>query len=163
MSKIAQSVLSLEAATALVVDAAHTEAAAEKAVAAFKAASVDWAHYKTLRAAYIKARREASGCKADAAAKAWERLCAKAGYKAPKSTSKAAVAKAAQREAAKPSEADKTTKGRIVSPMSGKKTAAAAKMELSGIEAHLVDLFRRGKFAAIIDICHSEAEKAATM
>ena len=153
--------LSLAAATALVVDAAKTEVAAEKAIAAFKAASVDWAHYKTLRAAYIKARREASGCKADAAAKAWERLCAKAGYKAPKSTSKAATAKAAQRNAAKPSEADKTTVGRIVSPMSAKKAVGAAKFELSGIEAHLVDLFRRGNFKAIIDICHSEAEKKA--
>lgn len=162
MSKIAQTVLSLEAATVLVVDAARTEAAAEKAVEAFKAAAVDWAHYKTLRAAYVKARREASGCKAEAAAKAWERLCSRAGYKAPKSTSKAATAKAAQRAAAKPAE-DKTTSGRIVSPANNKKAAAAVKMELIGIEAHIVDLFRRGQFKAIIDICHSEAEKVAPM
>jgi len=36
-------------------------------------------------------------------------------------------------------------------------------MELVGIEAHIIDLFRRGQFKAIIDICHSEAEKQAPM
>ena len=154
--------LSLADAKVLVVNAAVSESAYELAVNAFKTAVVEWSHYKALRAAFVAAKCQAAGCSKDAAAKAWERLCAKCGYKAPASTSKAATAKRAQREAAK-GEADKTTTGRIVKPGAAPVAAKGVKMELIGIEAHIVDLWRRGQFKALIDICHSEAEKAAPM
>ena len=165
MAKTNPASLSLADAKKLVVNAAVSESAYELAVAAFKNAVVEWSHYKALRSAFVAAKCQASGCSKEAAAKSWERLCNKCGYKAPKSDSEAAKAKREQRAKtaeAKPAK-DNATEGRIVRPGSGKSSAAGVKMELIGIEAHIIDLFRRGQFKAIIDICHSEAEKQAPM
>ena len=155
MAKTNPASLSLADAKQLVVNAAASESAYELAVAAFKSAVVEWSHYKALRSAFVSAKCQYSGCSKDAAAKSWERLCNKCGYKAPKSDSEAAKAKREQRA--------KAAEGRTVRPTSGKAASAGVKMELVGIEAHIIDLFRRGQFKAIIDICHSEAEKQAPM
>ena len=114
-------------------------------------------------AAYCEARGvDAKDKSANAAArKGWSRILAALGVEKPKSENAEAVAKRAAR-AKKPS----TNGGRVVSPMEGgaaTKKAAAVKQELTAIEAHLVSLFRRGQFKAMIDILHSEAEKAAAI
>lgn len=161
--KSALPLISLAEATDLVKLAARTDVQMAEILTKLATSNV-WSYYKTLRTAFIDAYCEASGASKDAAAKRWERLCKAAGYKAPASTSKAAVAKReARAKAAKPDEADKTTEGRIVKPGTAQKAAKTVKVELIAIEAHIVDLWRRGQFKALIDICHSEAEKAAPM
>lgn len=121
-----------------------------------------YADWERVRADFVAAYCEARGVdKSDkttnaAARKGWSRILAALGVEKPKSENAAAVAKRAAR-------AKKPADGRVASPMKtaeAKKAAAAIKQELTGIEAHLISLFRRGQFKAMIDILHSEAEKA---
>ena len=126
-----------------------------------------YADWEKIRVDFVAAYCEARGVDpkdktANAAArKGWSRIMSSLGVEKPKSESAEAVTKRGQR-AKKPS----TKGGRVVSPMDAEaatKKAAAIKQELTAIEAHLVSLFRRGQFKAMIDILHSEAEKTAAI
>ena len=125
-----------------------------------KLKGMDYAAFESCRADFISAYCEARGTTAEdktanaAARKGWSRVMAGLGIEKPASESAAAVAKRAQR-AAKPA-AEKA-------PAKGEAKASAIKQELSAIEAHLVSLFRRGRFGDIIELVRSEAEKAAPM
>ena len=123
-------------------------------------------NWEAVRADFVVAYCEARGADpkdktaSAAARKGWSRIMSALGVEKPKSDSTAAVAKRGQR-AKKP-----TVPGKIVSPMAAAeaaKKAATVKESLTAIEAHLLSLFRRGQFAAMIDILRSEAEKTATV
>lgn len=121
---------------------------------------MDYAAFESCRADFVSAYCEARGTTAEdkkanaAARKGWSRVMAGLGIEKPASESAAAVAKRAQR-AAKPA-AEKA-------PAKGTEKAVAVKQELTAIEAHIISLFRRGRFADIVDLIRSEAEKAAPM
>ena len=126
-----------------------------------------YADWEKIRVDFVAAYCEARGVDvkdktANAAArKGWSRIMSSLGVEKPKSESAEAVTKRGQR-AKKPS----TKGGRVVSPMDAEastKKAAAIKQELTAIEAHLVSLFRRGQFKAMIDILHGEDKKAAAV
>lgn len=125
-----------------------------------------YADWESVRSDFITAYCEARGVgpkdktASAAARKGWSRIMAALGVKKPVSDSTAAVAKRGQR-AKKP-----VATGKVVSPMAATeaaKKAATVKESLTAIEAHLLSLFRRGQFAAMIDILRSEVEKAATV
>ena len=105
--------------------------------------------------AYCEARNVPTTDKAAnaAARKGWSRILAGLGIKKPSSESAAATAKRAQRAA----------KGGTKPPAKGAEKAGAVKQELTAIEAHIVSLYRRGRFADILALIHSEAEKASPM
>lgn len=123
---------------------------------------MDYAAFESCRGEFVAAYCSARGTTPEdktanaAARKGWSRIMSGLGIEKPASESSAAVAKRAQR-AAKPS-AEKTA-----SPAKGEVKASAIKHELSAIEAHLVSLFRRGRFADMIELVRSEAEKASPM
>ena len=75
------------------------------------------------------------------------------GIKKPVSDSTDATKKRAQRAA----------KGGTKPPAKGGETAKGVKQELTGLEVHLISLLRRGRFADVIDLVRSEAEKASPM
>jgi hypothetical protein len=149
--------ISLDDALQLVTRAASSKAAYESAVNAFKSAPVDWAHHTKLRAAYVAEYRK-SGATVEAADKSWQRLCSACGYKAPKSTSKAAAAKRALR--AKQPKQEKQAKPEPVSPVSGKVTAKGfLAVELTPVEQNLVKWFPEKKFAMIESLISAELAK----
>jgi hypothetical protein len=157
--------VTLEVATSLVVAAAQTEHAYEAAIAAFKAAPVDFAYYKKLRAAFVTAKRQASGCSVDAASKAWERLCIKCAYKAPKSDTPAAKAKAAQRAKAAPAKGGQpdNVSGSLETPTTGKVKAGDVEMKLSAIEANIIKWLRAGQWAMLDGAIKAQRDMAAPM
>lgn len=125
------------------------------------------AQYKTMREQWIKGYMSGMDCTEKRAQNAWATVWqgveAAHGFKKPKSAE--AEKKAAQRAAAKPASSDKSQKAGNVpdAPDAGEKTAKAVKVELSAIEAHILSLWRRGRFGDIVALAQSEAEKAAPM
>ena len=156
----------IAAARTIVVNIAQHGAKIEACMAELaQLKGMGYADWEKIRVDFVAAYCEARGAdKTDktanaAARKGWSRILASLGVEKPKSESAEAVAKRAAR-------AKKPAAGRVVSPMKTeetKKAASAIKQELSAIEAHLVSLFRRGQFKAMIDILHSEAEKSASV
>ena len=124
------------------------------------------AQYKTMREQWVKGYVSGMGCTEKRAANAWATVWqgveSSHGFKKPKTAE--AAKKAAQR-AAKPKTEDKSrTTGNVPdSPTEGAKATRAIKTELSAIEAHIVNLWRRGRFGDIVQLVQSEAEKAAPM
>ena len=124
------------------------------------------AQYKAMREQWIKGYMSGMGCTEKRAQNAWATVWqgveAAHGFKKPKSAE--AEKKAAQR-AAKPASSDKSQKTGNVpdSPIAGEKTAKAVKVELTSIEAHILSLWRRGRFGDIVTLVQSEAEKTATV
>lgn len=121
--------------------------------------------YKTTRAAWVAGYEKGNACTQKRAENAWSQVFAELsglyGIKKPQSV---AAAKKAGERAAKP--ADKPAKpakpdDTVTPPLKGVAAAAATKATLSGIEAHIVDLFRRGKFKDAVDFIQMEAAKAA--
>ena len=161
INKDGLSTVTLEVALGLVTQAAKSEAAYEAAVTAFKSAPVDFAYYKKLRSAFIAAKREASKCTADAAAKSWERLCTKCNYKAPKSESEAAKAKRAQR--AKKGQTDKVSSSpeETAAPAKGAKRAEEINMKLSPIEANIIKWLRSRQWAMLNSAIKAQMDMAA--
>lgn len=164
-------------ATAIFQDIAQNQSIADMAIehlaSLCKVGAIDWAHHKSLKAAYCTTRREVTSCTVEAANKSWERLCTKVGYKAPKSTNEAAMKKAKQR-AAKKAQApatsqDKATQGQnvqaattsqdIAAPLSGKATVGKVNKELDSIEAHIISLWRAKKFGVLIELVQREVSK----
>lgn len=124
------------------------------------------AKYKAMREQWIKGYASGMACTEKRAANAWAEVWkgveSAHGFKKPKSAE--AEKKAAQR-AAKPASSDKSQKTGNVpdAPDAGEKTAKAVKVELSAIEAHILSLWRRGRFGDIVTLVQSEAEKTATV
>ena len=123
------------------------------------------AQYKAMREQWIKGYVSGMACTEKRAQNAWATVWqgveAAHGFKKPKTEE--AAKKAAQR-AAKPA-TDKSQKSGNVpdAPDAGEKSAKAVKVELSAIEAHILSLWRRGRFGDIVALVQSEAEKAAPM
>lgn len=123
------------------------------------------AQYKTMRSQWVSGYMSGMGCTEKRAANAWATVWngveSAHGFKKPKSAE--AEKKAAQR-AAKPAVDKSRTTGNVPdAPDAGEKTAKAVKVELSAIEAHILSLWRRGRFGDIVSLVQSEAEKAAPM
>lgn len=118
------------------------------------------ATYKAMRADWIKGYMAGYGCTEKRAENAWAETWrhVEQAFNMKKPQSTAAAAKQAQRMKNAPAKPAKTTP-----PTDGDVAAKAVKVELSAIEAHIVSLWKRGKFADIIQICQSEAEKQAPM
>ena len=138
------------------------------------------ASYKTMREQWIKGYVTAMKCTEkrgeNAWATVWRGVETDHGIKKPKSS--AAVKKAAQRDTAKTTKPEtapdapakgakvaKTTKPETApdAPAKGAKVAKTTKIELSAIEAHILSLWRRGRFGDIVALVQSEAEKTATV
>ena len=124
------------------------------------------AQYKAMREQWIKGYMSGMDCTEKRAQNAWATVWqgveSAHGFKKPKSAE--AAKKAAQR-AAKPASSDKSQKAGNVpdAPADGAKATKAIKTELSAIEAHILSLWRRGRFGDIVALAQSEAEKAAPM
>lgn len=125
------------------------------------------AQYKTMRTQWVNGYMSGMNCTEKRAANAWATVWngveAAHGFKKPKTAE--AAKKAAQRAAAKPAAVDKSQKAGNVpdAPDAGEKAAKAVKVELSAIEAHILSLWRRGRFGDIVALVQSEAEKTATV
>lgn len=146
----------LDIATALVTDAGRADGARQKAVEMFRSAPVSWEYHKALRSAFIAGVAETyPTMSADAKAKRWERLCVDANYKAPKSTSKAAVKMAEKRAADK---ASKVNTDAPASPANGADAAKSVKVELNAIEQNLIKWFRAGQFEMIQSLIAAKSE-----
>lgn len=156
----------------LLVNVAQLGAKTEAAIDSLRALKgMTYADFESVRGDFVAAFCEARGAdKADktanaAARKGWGRILAAIGVKKPVSDSEAAQKKRAQRASkANATEKEKlgealANPGKLVQPLKGAERAGAIKMELSGFEAHILSLYRRGKYSDLIDILHSEAEK----
>jgi hypothetical protein len=118
------------------------------------------ATYKALRAEWVKGYAVGYGSSEKRAENAWAAVWKGVelayGFKKPQST--AAAAKQASR--AKTTKADKSqTAGNVKAPTTGSDKADALKLELSSMEAHIISLWRAGKFGVLVDIARKEAEK----
>jgi hypothetical protein len=131
------------------------------------------ATYATLRAEWVAGYAEGFGCTEKRAQNAWAEVwraaCDAFGFAKPQSERALAAqaqrapqvqankaGKAAQKAAAEAAKAALAP----VPPIKGAEAAKRIKIEVIAIEAHIIDLFRRGKFGDVITIMHSEAEKA---
>jgi hypothetical protein len=128
----------------------HLQADKALTVAAYKALRADWV--KGYATGYGSSEKRAE----NAWATVWKGVELAYGFKKPQS----AVAAAKQASRAKVTKADKPqTAGNVKAPTTGSDKADALKLELSSMEAHIISLWRAGKFGVLVDIARKEAEK----
>ena len=122
-------------------------------------AQTNYADFAVARKTWCAAYAGAMGCEHASASKRFQRLCAESGVAVPKATSESAVKKAAQRAAAKASTSGDALEG--VGEAAAVSAIKAIKMELSSIEAHIVNLIRAAKFTlaaqAVADLAGASA------
>lgn len=124
------------------------------------------AEFKTRRECWVKAYTARMGCSDKSAQNRFAEMVKSAEVVKPQTAE--AAKKAEQRQAAAPAKPDKSQKAgnvaeSIAAPAKGAAIGTKVKAELSAMEAHIVDLYRRGKLADIITLLQSEVKTAATV
>ena len=122
--------------------------------------------FKARRACWVGAYMARMGCSDKSAANRFAEMVKAAEVVKPQTAE--AAAKQAKRAAnpAKPAASDKSpdvgnVPASIAGPAKGAAVGTKIKAELSAMEAHILDLYRRGKLADVIAILQSEMKAAA--
>jgi hypothetical protein len=119
------------------------------------------AEFKTRRDCWVTAYTARMGCSDKGAANRFAEMVRAAEVTKPQTAE--AAKKAEQRAAAAPAKPDKSRDAGngIAAPAKGAAIGTKVKAELSAMEAHIIDLYRRGKLADIITMLQSEIQTAA--
>ena len=124
----------------------------------------DYAEFETARKAWVTYYCAFMGdAKTTAANQAFSYRMKACGFEKPKNDSAEAMRKRAERAAKKASETATSGEDSEATAKDGTGAASAAKvkMELTAIEAHLLAMFRAGKFEMCNEFIASQATKAA--
>jgi hypothetical protein len=121
--------------------------------------------YDAIRAEWTAGYAESFGCTDKRSGNAWREAFNAAGELVPgglvKPQNPEAARKAQQRAATAPSKASKAAP--VKAPAKGADVASGVQLVLSGIEAHIIDLFRRHQFDSLLKVLADEAKTAAPM
>lgn len=122
------------------------------------------AEFKARRTCWVAAYQARMGCSDKSAANRFAEMIKAADVVKPQTAE--AAAKQATRAAnpAKPADKSRTAgdvPASIAGPAKGAAVGTKVKAELSAMEAHILDLYRRGKLADVIALLQSEMKAAA--
>ena len=123
------------------------------------------AEFKTRRTCWVSAYQARMGCSDKSAANRFAEMIKAADVTKPQTAE--AAAKQATRAANPAAPADKSQPAgnvpadSIAGPAKGAAAGTKIKAELSAMEAHILDLYRRGKLADVVQILQSEMKAAA--